>query len=406
MKLVEDGTITTPSGFSAAAVSCGLKSSGGLDLAIVHSPTDCSAAGVFTRNKVAAAPVIVDKDTLAGSSDRIRAVVINAGVANACTGPRGLAAARASQTLTAKAVDCLSDQVLVLSTVVIGVLLNIEKMAEGIAVAGMQLSPENGLAAARAIMTTDTQPKHLAARIELASGWVTLGGMAKGSGMIHPDMATMLAVLTTDAAVSPQDLDYVLRRSVDRSFHRISIDGDTSTNDTVLILANGASGIRVDERGALEMFAEGVEAVCGELARKIVRDGEGASKFITLVVSGARSEAEAVTVGRVIATSPLVKTAFAGGDPNWGRIVAAAGRSGVEFDPDRLALWVAAETGREIPVVRGGAPMEMDVSELSAIFKLPSFRVHLDLGEGRGEATVWTCDLTREYVSINADYHT
>src|SRR3990170_2639330 len=302
MKLVEDGTITTPSGFSAAAVSCGLKSSGGLDLAIVHSQADCSAA-------------------------------------------------RASQTLTAKAVDCLSDQVLVLSTGVIGVPLNIEKMAEGIAVAGKQLSPENGSAAARAIMTTDTQPKHLAARIELASGWVTLGGMAKGSGMIHPDMATMLAVLTTDAAVSPQDLDYVLRRSVDRSFHRISIDGDTSTNDTVLILANGASGIRVDERGALEMFAEGVEAVCGELARKIVRDGEGASKFITLVVSGARTEAEAVTVGRVIATSPLVKTAFAGGDPNWGRIVAAAGRSGVEFDPDRLALWVAAGTGGGIPVV-------------------------------------------------------
>lgn len=406
MKLIEDGTVTSPSGFSAAAVKCGLKSSGELDLAIVYSQADCSAAGVFTQNRVVAAPVIVDKDTLAGNSDRVRAIVANAGIANACTGTRGLAAARMSQTLAAKALDCLSDQVLVLSTGLIGVPLDIEKMSNGIALAVDRLSSENGQAAARAIMTTDTKPKHLAARIGLPGGEVTLGGMAKGSGMIHPDMATMLAVLTTDAAVVPQDLASVLASSVERTFNRISVDGDTSTNDTVLILANGASGCRVDDRASLEMFAEGVEAVCGELARKIVRDGEGASKFITIIVSGTRNEAEAARIGRTIATSPLVKTAFAGGDPNWGRIMAAAGRAGVNFDPERIGLWVGAETGGEVAVVEGGGPTEAASAALSRIFKLPSFRVRLDFGMGPGEATVWTCDLTREYVAINADYHT
>lgn len=405
MKLL-DGSVTSPSGFKAAAVKCGLKRSGELDLALIYSEADCSAAGVFTRNRVVAAPVIVDKDTLADSSDRVRAIVANAGNANACTGARGLAAARMSQTLAAKALDCLSDQVLVLSTGVIGVPLDIEKMAVGIAQAAKELSPENGQAAARAIMTTDTKPKHLAALVELPGGEVTLGGMAKGSGMIHPDMATMLAVLTTDAAVSPEDLASVLRGSVQRTFNRISVDGDTSTNDTVLILANGASGHQVIDTAALESFAKGVEAVCGELAKRIVRDGEGASKLITIRVSGTRDEAEAVRIGRTIATSALVKTAFAGGDPNWGRIVAAAGRAGVEFDPAHMDLWVGPESGGEVAVVEHGAPTEATTAELTDIFKLPSFRVHLDLGLGPGEATVWTCDLTHEYVSINSDYHT
>jgi glutamate N-acetyltransferase/amino-acid N-acetyltransferase len=406
MNRIEEGTVTSPSGFNAAAVSCGLKDSGGLDLALLYSQTDCSAAGVFTRNRVAAAPVIVDKDTLAESSDRVRAIVANAGVANACTGPSGLAAARITQTLAAKAMDCLSDQVLVLSTGVIGVPLDIEKVAEGIAQAAKQLSPENGQAVARAIMTTDTRPKHLAVGVELAAGKVTVGGMAKGSGMIHPDMATMLAVLTTDAAISVEALRAVLVPAVERTFNRISVDGDTSTNDTVLILANGASGCRVSGPASLESFSEGVEYVCGELAREVVRDGEGASKFITIHVSGTRDIDEAVRIGRTIATSPLVKTAFAGGDPNWGRIVAAAGRAGVEFDPGSLRLWVAAESGREVLVVENGAPSDTPIAELTEIFKLASFRVHLDVGIARGEATLWTCDMTREYVSINADYHT
>jgi len=406
VKIVEGGTVTSPSGFSAAAVSCGFKESGGPDLALIYSHSDCSAAGMFTRNRVVGAPVIVDKDTLAGNSDRLRAIVANAGVANACTGPKGMAAARITQTLAAKALDCLSDQVLVLSTGVIGVPLDIEKMAEGIPLAANQLSPEAGQAVARAIMTTDTRPKHLAVRVQLADGEATIGGMAKGSGMIHPDMATMLAVLTTDAAISPESLRDVLSPAVERTFNRISIDGDTSTNDTVLILANGASGRRLSDYASLTEFAEGVEALCGELSRKIVRDGEGASKFVTIRVTGTHDEAEAVRIGRTIATSPLVKTAFAGGDPNWGRILAAAGRAGIDFDPGLVRLWIAAETGMELAVVDQGAPTEATAAELAAVFKLPSFRVHLDLGMGPGEATVWTCDMTREYVSINADYHT
>lgn len=406
MKIVEAGTLTSPSGFSAAAVSCGFKKSGGLDLALIYSHSDCSAAGMFTRNRVVAAPVIVDRDTLAANSDRLRAVVVNAGIANACTGPKGMAAARMTQTLAAKALDCLSDQVLVLSTGVIGVPLDIEKMAEGIPRAAKQLSPDAGRAIARAIMTTDTMPKHLAARVQLDAGEVTIGGMAKGSGMIHPDMATLLVVLTTDAAISPGHLRDMLRPTVERTFNRISIDGDTSTNDSVLILANGASGRRVSDHDELTRFAEGVEAVCGELSRKIVRDGEGASRFVAIRVTGTRDEADAVKIGRTIATSPLVKTAFAGGDPNWGRILAAAGRAGIEFDPGLVRLWIGRETGTEVAVVDQGAPTEADASELAAIFQLPSFRVHLDLGMGPGEATVWTCDMTREYVSINADYHT
>jgi glutamate N-acetyltransferase/amino-acid N-acetyltransferase len=406
MKIIEDGTVTSPSGFSAAAVSCGFKESGGLDLAMIYSHTGCSAAGMFTRNRVLAAPVIVDKDTLAANSDNLRAIVANAGVANACTGPKGLAAARITQTLTAKALDCLSDQVLVLSTGVIGIPLDIEKMAEGIPLAAKQLSPEAGQAVARAIMTTDTRPKHLAVRVPLPDGEVTIGGMAKGSGMIHPDMATMLAVLTTDAGVSPESLRQVLSSAVGRTFNRISIDGDTSTNDTVLILSNGASGRRVEDHASLTKFAEGVESACAELARKIVRDGEGASKFVTIRVTGTPDEAAAVRIGRTIATSPLVKTAFAGGDPNWGRILAAAGRAGVEFDPEQVRLWVAPETGTELAVVDHGAPTEVNAADMAAIFRQQSFRVHLDLGMGLGEATVWTCDMTREYVSINADYHT
>jgi glutamate N-acetyltransferase/amino-acid N-acetyltransferase len=406
MRIVEDGTVTTPSGFSAAAVSCGLKDSGGLDLALIYSRTDCSAAGMFTRNRVAAAPVLVDKDTLAGSADRIRAIVANAGVANACTGDKGLAAARITQTLTAKALDCLSDQVLVLSTGVIGVPLDIEKMAEGIPMAAKQLSALAGETVARAIMTTDTRPKHLAARVRVSSGEITVGGMAKGSGMIHPDMATMLAILTTDAAISPEGLRRALVPAVERSFNRISIDGDTSTNDTVLFLASGASGCSVADRPSMEAFAECVALVCGELARMIVRDGEGASKFVTLLVSGTRTEDEAVKIGRTIITSPLVKTAFAGGDPNWGRIVAAAGRAGVDLDPHLIRLWIAPENGIEVAVVEHGGPADTSIDELTSIFKLPSFRVHLDFGMGPGEATLWTCDMTREYVSINADYHT
>jgi len=237
--------------------------------------------------------------------------------------------------------------------------------------------------------------------VELPGGTVTVGGMAKGSGMIHPNMATMLAVVTTDAAVGAAVLDGVLRTAVNRSFNCISVDGDTSTNDTVILLANGASGVAVDEAG-LAVFQGAVTAVCIELAKMIVRDGEGASKFVEIRVSGTATEAEAHQIANTIATSPLVKTAFAGGDPNWGRILAAAGRAGVAFDQNECALWI----GDGLQLLRNGAPADFREAAAAAVFGQSDIRLHLSVGTGRGEAAVWTCDLTHEYVSINADYRT
>ena len=295
---------------------------------------------------------------------------------------------------------------LVLSTGVIGVQLDLDKIAVGIEHACRHLSANNGKDTARAIMTTDTHPKHTAVSVDLPGGKVTIGGIAKGSGMIHPNMATMLVVLTTDAAVPAEDLDGMLRAAVDRSFHHISIDGDTSTNDTVLILANGASGVTLNEGAAETDFEEALDAICVELAQAIVRDGEGASKFITLQVCGARSQDEALRLARTIATSPLVKTAFAGGDPNWGRILAAAGRANVSLDSGSLALWIASGKYDDLQLVDEGMPLDYDESLAEAIFKENEIRVRLDMGLGQADTTVWTCDLTHEYVSINADYRT
>ena len=327
MQEIADGSFTSPRGFSAASSACGLKKSGAPDLVLLLADRKCSCAGVFTRNQVAAAPVILDRETLASNSTRLRGVVANAGIANACTGPAGLEAARGTQRMAAEALNCNPDQVLVLSTGLIGVQLDLDKIESGIRQAASELSPDNGPAAARAIMTTDSVPKHSAVIVQLPQGDVIIGGIAKGSGMIHPDMATMLSVLTTDAAIAPQLLTELLSEVVDGSFNRISVDGDTSTNDTVLLLANGARDVSVDDAASRAAFKEGLEWICLHLAHSIVRDGEGASKFVTLQITGARQESEALKVARSIATSALVKTALAGSDPNWGRILAAAGRA-------------------------------------------------------------------------------
>ncbi len=395
-----------PAGFRAGAAACGLKESGDLDLMLLASDRPCAGAGVFTRNRVVAAPVVVDRETLAANPTDLRAVVANAGVANACTGPSGLEAARAMQRLAAEALGCRPEQVLVLSTGVIGVPLDLAKVAAGVQQAAYRLSPEGGAQAARAILTTDTRPKHRALRLDLPGGTVTLGGMAKGAGMIHPDMATMLAVLTTDAAAPPALLDDLLRAAVERSFNRITVDGDTSTNDTVLLLANGASGLSLEDGAARAAFAEALEALCLYLAHEIVRDGEGASRFVTLRVTGAPDEAAALQVARAIATSPLVKTALAGGDPNWGRVLAAAGRSGVPLDPARLALWAGLEGEPPLQLVEAGARSAYEESQAARVFAAPELTLRLDLGLGAAEATVWTCDLTHEYVTINAEYRT
>lgn len=331
---------------------------------------------------------------------------MNAGIANACTGTTGMEAARATQRMAADALGVEPNQVLVLSTGVIGVQLDLLKMEEGIRHAASDLSPNHGLSAAQAIMTTDTRPKQIGVRVALPGGEVTIAGMAKGSGMIHPDMATMLSVLTTDAVISPVVLDELLRGAVDRSFNRISVDGDTSTNDTVLVLANGASGVTVEDNASLTAFREGLNHVCLILAQAIVRDGEGATKFITLQVTGAREEGEALRVARAIATSPLVKTAFAGGDPNWGRILAATGRSGVDLEPDQLTLWIGEGEVADLQLVRDGTPTTCDESHAAQVFATPEIAVRLDLGMGEKTVTFWTCDLTHEYININSEYRT
>lgn len=397
---------TAPIGFTAGATACGLRRSGALDLAILVSKHDCAAAGLFTRNEVAAAPVIIDREILAASSDRIRAVLANSGVANACTGPAGMEAARATQLAAGTSLGCEPDQVLVLSTGLIGAQLDADKVERGIRQIAKHLSVYGGSEAARAIMTTDTRPKETMLRVAVGGGEVTIGGMAKGSGMIHPNMATMLAVLTTDASVASSDLADSLKAAVDKTFNRITVDGDTSTNDSVIVLANGASGVAIKDKQSLALFAEALEQVCQHLAMEIVRDGEGASRFVTLTVSGAADEAAALRVAKTIATSPLVKTAFAGGDANWGRILAAAGRAGVQIEQSNLALWLGDEADGELQLVEKGTSAEYDISRINAILKAPEFAVRLDLGLGNAQATVWTCDLTHDYVTINANYRT
>ena len=396
-------------GFRFAGVACGLKPQtaayGGraLDLALIVSAVPCSAAGVFTQNRFPAAPVLYDRAALQANPAAMRAVVINAGNANACTGQQGLADAAAMAALAEAELGLPAGSALVMSTGVIGLPLPMDKVEIGICDASKLARSETGqssegrMLAAQAIMTTDTKPKLAARQVSGAS----LLGLAKGAAMIHPNMATMLAVIVTDAAVDPATLQSMLRRAADRSFNAISVDGDTSTNDTVLVLANGLAG-PVDPAA----FEAALTEVCTDLAQQIVRDAEGASKFVTVQVSGAAGEAEARQVAQTIATSLLVKTAVYGGDPNWGRVLAAAGRSGVELDPAHAALWFAGDGGAEYPVVAGGAPLACDEAETARIFACRDLLIHLDLGAGAAEATVWTSDLTHDYVSLNAHYRT
>src|SRR6266511_3458901 len=386
---VPDGSVSAPRGFTAGAAHAGLKADGALDVALLVSAASCATAGVFTKNALRAAPVIYDADLLSERPGRIRAVAMNARVANACTGPEGLAAARAMAEAAEQAA---------------GLPPPTAQIAEGLRQAAGRLGPDGGGDAARAIMTTDTRPKHCAVRFETPSGWITVGGIAKGSGMIHPDMATLLAVLTTDAAGEPATLQPLLRRVADHTFNAISVDGDTSTNDTALLLANGASGADPARDGALwKVFEQAVEQVARSLALAIVADGEGASKLVEIQVVGAVSEAAAREVGRAIARSALVKTAIYGADPNWGRILAAAGAAGVALAVERLTLQAAGD-GDWLTLAERGATAHPDAVRARAVFQQKTIRLRVDLGLGRAEAVVWTCDLTPDYVRINADY--
>lgn len=405
-RVLPNGGITSPLGFSAAAVAAGIKQSGRPDLVLVVSDRDCAAAGVFTRNRVAAAPVIIDRETLAADATGMRGVVINAGNANACTGEPGVADAREMQRLAADMIGARPGQFLVMSTGVIGVPLPMARVQAGIATAAPLLSPHNGRAAAEAIMTTDTYPKSLAVEVDLPDGRVTVGGMAKGAGMIHPDMATLLGVIATDAAVPTAVLAELLHDAVAGSFNAITVDGDTSTNDTILLLANGASGVAVSDATSQAFFAAALNELCHALAMMVVKDGEGATRVVTVCVTGAASVSDARQVADTIATSPLVKTAFAGGDPNWGRIMMATGRSGVELAQEQLGLWINAPGAEPLEIVRHGTPTAYRESDAAAIFALPEFTVRVDLGRGAEATTIWTTDLTHDYVTINADYRT
>lgn len=380
-------------GFQAAGVSIGLRKSGRPDFAMLVSETDCTLAAVFTTNQVKAAPVLVNMERLQHHASAIRAVVTNAANANACTGEQGLANARQTAAWVAAELGIAPEQVLVQSTGVIGVQLPMDKFAAGIPLAAAALASEGWSDAAHAIMTTDTRPKAVSRHF---AGY-TITAIAKGSGMIAPNMATMLAMIATDAAIPQPALQAALSRVNQISFNRISVDGDTSTNDTVLLLANGASGVTPD----MTEFEAALTEVCTALAHMIVRDGEGATKFITIRVAGASDDSAAHAIANTIATSPLVKTAFYGNDANWGRIIAAAGRAGIPLDPTALNLWFDA-----VQVVANGTPTGYLEADAAAVFAQEEIEVRLAVGVGAGQATVWTCDFSHDYVSINADYRT
>jgi glutamate N-acetyltransferase / amino-acid N-acetyltransferase len=394
-----------PRGFRFSATACGLKKTGALDLAMLSSDVPASAAAVFTQNLVVAAPVVVSKANLKASKGCMRAVIVNAGNANCATGAIGYAASVKTVEETARHLRCRPEEVAVCSTGVIGVPLPVEKILRALAGVTKNRRPSARSFAefSLAICTTDTRPKTESASFKMGGKRIHMVGCSKGAGMIHPNMATTLAFVATDANISPSLLQKTLRDVTTRTFNAISIDGDTSTNDTLLVLANGAAGAPTIKAGsaALRAFAKALEEVCRSLALQIVADGEGAQRVIEIEVRGAKSENAARRIGQTIATSPLVKTAFAGGDPNWGRIFAAAGRAGVKFDPDRVDIHMAG-----IPVLRRGQPLDFNERAASNRLLEKSVHVVVNLHAGRAMARYWTCDFTAEYVRINASYRT
>ena len=397
-----EGGVTAPSGFRASGLHCGIKASGKPDLSLIVSDAPASAAGVFTVNLAKAAPVYLCQDHLAASHGRASAIVTNSGCANACTGPQGMTDAKEMARLTAKAVGCREDHVLVASTGVIGVNLKMDKIRSGIPQAASALAADGGPAAARAIMTTDPFPKEYAVEVDTGLfGSFRVGGMAKGSGMIEPRMATMLGYLTTDAAVEPGMLSRVLTEATRYTFNAITVDGEPSTNDCVFAMANGASGVAINEN-LYPALVEAFRAVAHELALGIVRGGEGATKLISITVTGAAADADAWMAARAIANSPLVKTAVHGGDPNWGRLIAAAGRSGAAFVLDGARVQIGS-----LVLFENGRPFDELAPKAAEYLTGKDLAITVDLGAGGSHrATVWTCDLSAEYVKINAEYRT
>ena len=399
MKLVEGG-VTAPRGYKAAGAAAGVKtSSTKKDCALIVSDVPATAAGVFTTNRVKAAPVLWCQRVC--SRGTARAVFINSGNANACTGARGERDAAATAAHVAKMIGASPDEILVCSTGVIGAPLPMERITIGVELCAAALSESGSHDAALAIMTTDRVPKESACEISLNGGPVRLGAIAKGAGMISPHMATMICVLTTDAAVEAAPLADALRRAVDRSFNCVCVDNDMSTNDTVLCLANGRAGAAALQPGSADFaaFERALTALCTGLAKALVKDGEGATKLVEIVVSGAGSDKDAAKAARAIAQSQLCKTAFFGQDPNWGRLACAVGYSGADFDPNCLSIRLD-----DVEVMTEGRAGVYDETDAAAVMKQASFRVSVKMGGGPGSARFWTSDLSDEYVRINADY--
>jgi glutamate N-acetyltransferase/amino-acid N-acetyltransferase len=390
--------VNFPRGFRSAGVYCGIKKPGLLDLALIVSECEASVAGVFTTNRACAAPVRWSRQVVAGGVGR--AIIANSGNANCLTGEQGERDAQRTAELVARRLGCPPTQVVVASTGVIGVPLPMNAIEAGIALAFERLSDGDDRTTADAILTTDSASKRASMEITAPAGAVRIGAIAKGAGMIAPKMATMLAFITTDAAIAPADLQACLTRVVDATFNCITVDGDTSTNDMVIALANGASGVQLTG-DALQPFEQGLYQVCEYLAKRIVKDGEGASRIFEVRVSGAANADAARQIARTIAESQLVKTAIHGGDPNWGRIIAAAGRAGAPIDLNRARLYL-----QNTLVFESGRPAEYDEQALVEAMQTDEVLVDLQLGEGDGAARFWSSDLTAEYVKINAHYST
>lgn len=393
--------VTFAKGFTAAGVKAGIKKSGNLDVAVVYTKTQAVVAGTFTQNKVAAAPVYVSKEVVATGT--AHAIVANAGCANACTGQQGLDDAHKMAQIAADELGVNADDVIVGSTGVIGVNLPMDKLEAGIKDAVANLSADGSDNAGRAIITTDTHSKSVTCEFELSGKTVRMGAIAKGSGMIRPNMATMLCYITTDIAIDQALLQKAVSGCVEKSFNMISVDGDMSTNDMVIVLANGeANNAKITEENAdYQIFFDKLMMLCTELAKQIAADGEGASKFLTINVKGAKSFADAKTVGMAIANSPLVKTAFFGEDPNWGRVICAVGYSGADMVPEKTVVKFGG-----ITIFANGTGATYDEKALAHVMKEKDIVIDIELNMGQEDATVWSCDLSYEYVKINGEYHT
>jgi glutamate N-acetyltransferase/amino-acid N-acetyltransferase len=400
LQFIDNGSVTSVQGFKAAGINCGIKKYK-KDLALIYSDVPCNAAGTFTLNKVIAAPLVVSKEII-NRKNKVKAILVNSGNANACTGEEGLKNAITMQQHCAEKIGVMQDEVIISSTGVIGQQLPMQNLLSGIDVISKEIGFCKGNEAAEAIMTTDTKKKSFAVKVRLLKGEVVIGGICKGSGMIMPNMATMLAFLTTDAVIEQNLLQQLLSEAVNESFNKISVDGETSTNDMVILLSNEKSGIKINaDKKDYEIFRSALITICSEMAKSITSDGEGATKLITISINNAKSKKDADAIARAMANSPLFKTAMNGNDANWGRILSAAGNSGADFNPEKVSIKFD-----ELSILKPNYQFAFSEEEALKVLSKNNVTVSLDLNEGIESSTWWTCDFSEDYIKINANYRT